>query len=420
VAKILKRIVLKILIVSQYFWPENFRINDLAVELVNRGHCVTVLTGLPNYPQGKIFDEYLSNKTHFAVFKGVDIIRVPLIPRGSSSIGLFLNYFSFTILACVLGPWKLRGRVFDVVFTCQLSPVTVGIPAALISFIKRAPMAMWVLDLWPDTLAALGVVKSPRILSIVSMLVSFIYRRCDLILAQSRRFIPKIRALSRPNTPIAYFPSWAEVIFKSGGDRRAPEVLSKPNCFNLMFAGNIGESQDFQCIIAAANILKAEKQIRWLIVGDGRMFTWLQEQVQSKGLLESVILLGRYPVERMPEMFAHADAMLVSLANREVFSMTIPGKLQSYLAAAMPIIGSINGEAAEVIQQARAGFTCRAGTPVDLAAIVLRMSSLSPADRGALGQNGFRFSEQNFNRIRLIEKLEKMLFQLCKNKQNPV
>jgi colanic acid biosynthesis glycosyl transferase WcaI len=405
---------LNILIVSQYFWPENFRINDLAQELVARGHGVTVLTGVPNYPGGQIFDDFLECPQKYSKYEKVEIIRVPLFPRGTGSLRLLLNYISFTLFASTVGPWKLRGKKFDVVLTCQLSPVTVGLPGALLAWIKKAPMAMWVLDLWPDTLSAIGVVKSPRLLAYVGKLVGFIYRRCDLILAQSKSFIPKIKYLAGPRIPVVYFPSWAEEIFNNSVATPAPEVPFKQGSFDVMFAGNVGEAQDFNCILAAAELLKNHMNIRWLIVGDGRMTSWVQDQIKLRDLDDSVLLLGRHPVERMPDFFAHADAMLVTLADQEIFSMTIPGKLQSYLAAGIPVVAALNGEGAEVIRLANAGFTCSAGDSSELAAIVLKMSEISLTDRQAMGENGMKYSEREFDRHRVINMAEKFLSGLKK------
>ncbi len=277
---------MRLLIVSQYFWPENFRINDLANELGHRGHEVTVLTGLPNYPSGSVFTEFLENPTAFSTFQNIKIIRVPLIPRGRGSVRLLLNYLSFSITACLLGPWRLRGQKFDVVLTCQLSPVTVGLPGAFLAWIKKAPMAMWVLDLWPDTLKAIGVVKSPQLLSGVGKLVSFIYRRCDLILAQSQSFLPKIKQSAGESMPVVYFPSWAEDVFNSDTIIPAPEVPERAGSFSVMFAGNVGEAQDFECILSAATLLKQHTHIRWLIVGDGRMSAWVAEQIALRGLAD--------------------------------------------------------------------------------------------------------------------------------------
>ncbi len=403
---------MNILIVSQYFWPENFRINDLAQELASRGHSVVVLTGVPNYPSGRVFEKYVENPDYFSLYGQVDVVRVPNTPRGTGSLSLLSNYISFSLLACVLGPWKLRGRKFDVVFTCQLSPVSIGLPGALMAWIKNAPMAMWILDLWPDTLKAIGVIKSPRLLTCVGKLVQFIYRRCDLIFAQSKSFIPKIKLLAKSQVPVVYLPSWAEMVFKSHEVKPALEVPTKEGIFNLMFAGNIGEAQDFECILSAAELLKVNKNIRWLIVGDGRMSSWVQAQIKQRGLVDNFLLLGRFPVERMPEFFVHADAMLVTLADQEIFSMTIPGKLQSYLAFGVPIVAALNGEGAEVIRQADAGLTCPAGNALALADIVLQMSKLSLTQRRSMGENGLRFSEREFDRSMLIDLVEKQLFTL--------
>ncbi len=400
------------MIVSQYFWPENFRINDLARELVSRGHGVTVLTGLPNYPNGKIFREFVVAPNQFSNLCGIDIIRVPLLPRGKGGVRLLLNYVSFFLTACLLGPWKLRGKKFDVVFTYQLSPVTVGIPGAFLARLKSVPMAMWVLDLWPDTLKAIGVVKSPRLLDIVGKLVSFIYRRCDLILAQSKSFIPKIKDLSGQEIPVIYFPSWSEDVFSANRVVPAQEVPAVEGVFSVMFAGNIGEAQDFSCILSAASLLKDRRDIRWLVVGDGRSENWVKSEVEALGLTNSVHFFGRQPLERMPEFFAHADAMLVTLADQKIFGMTIPGKLQSYFAAGIPVIAALNGEAADIVKEAQAGLTCMAGDAKGLAALVIQMSNMSPQDRKKMGINGLEYSKREFDRHRAINKFECLLMRL--------
>jgi len=404
---------MRLLIVSQYFWPENFRINDLAQELSNRGHELTVLTGYPNYPRGQIFKEFINAPYQFYLYGRVKVIRVPLYPRGSNSLSLFLNYMSFALTACILGPWKLRGQSFDLVFTYQLSPVTVGLPGAFLAWIKKAPMAMWVLDLWPDTLKAIGLIKSPKMLNLVGKLVAFIYGRCDLVLSQSRSFIPKILELAGGSKPVMYFPSWAEEVFTPAVVSPAPEVPLRLDLFNVMFTGNLGEAQDFVCILDAAENLKHRSDIRWLIVGDGRLSGWLVSEIQRRGLNKSVITLGRHPVERMPEFFAHANAMLVTLADQEIFSMTIPGKLQSYLAAGLPVIAALNGEGRDVIIQANAGLTCESGNAVELARIVGEMSSLSSDALRKMGQSGLAFSRRMFDRKSLIDQVEKQLQNLC-------
>jgi colanic acid biosynthesis glycosyl transferase WcaI len=411
---------MRLLIVSQYFWPENFRINDLAAELVKRGHQVTVLTGWPNYPDGQVFPKFRTDPHDFLTYEGVEIIRVPMLERGSGSFRLVLNYLTFAINASVLGIWKIRGREFDVIFTCQLSPVTVGLPAAVIRTIKSAPMVFWVLDLWPDSLQAVGVVRSPRMLKCVGWLVKLIYSHCDLILAQSKSFIPQIRKYTNANKRIEYFPSWAETVFNHSGNIPADEVPKSPGSFSVMFAGNIGDAQDFPTILTAAEQLRSHTHIRWLFVGDGRAAPWVVEEIKRRNLEHCILMLGRHPLERMPSFFQHADALLVSLKNEPIFSMTIPGKLQSYLAAGIPVVAMLNGEGAEVVKHSKSGVTCDAGSPEGLAAAVLKISVMTQEERMTMGQNGLDVSAREFDRSRLMDKLEIWLQQVVLQRQQQV
>jgi colanic acid biosynthesis glycosyl transferase WcaI len=399
----------RILVVSQYFWPENFRINDLVAELVARGHEVVVLTGLPNYPQGSVFADFRRDRRAFGQFKGASVVRVPLIPRGTGRLTLALNYLSFAVCACLLGPWRLRGRRFDAVFAYQVSPVTVGIPAVLLRALKRAPLVFWVLDLWPETLQALGVVRSGIVLRAIGRLVSFIYNRCDLILAQSRSLIPLIAKNCAAASRIEYFPSWAEAIFRTEGVVPAVEVPPQPDSFDVMFAGNLGEAQDVPAILAAAELLRANGRIRWLLVGDGRMAGWTRTEIVRRGLQHCVLMLGKFPVERMPSFYRRASALLVSLRDEPIFAMTIPGKLQSYLAAGVPVLAMLNGEGADVVRRSGAGLTCSAGDSAGLAAAVLELAALSADRIAAMCRNGLTVSETEFNRDALMVCLEDWL-----------
>jgi colanic acid biosynthesis glycosyl transferase WcaI len=402
----------KLLIVSQYFWPENFRINDLVAELVERGHEVTVLTGQPNYPAGEIFPDFKANPGKYAQYAGARILRVPLIPRGRGGLRLLLNYLSFAVTGSLYAASKLRGKGFDAIFMYQLSPPTAALPANLLRWLDKTPVALWVLDLWPESLSAVGATKSGPVLRAVDKLVSFIYRRCDLILVQSRSFIGRI-ARQAGNVPIEYFPSWAEAVF-AGDPEPAPEVPAQEGAFNVMFAGNMGEAQDFPAILDAAQRLKAHAEIRWLIVGDGRMTPWVAEEINRRGLERQVILLGRHPVERMPSFFKHADALLVSLKDEPIFALTIPGKLQSYLAAGVPVLAMLNGEGADVVQRHGTGLTCAAGDSEGLAQAVLKMASLDPKARAHMGQNGLKATADEFDRNKLMMRVEQSLLAIQK------
>lgn len=400
---------MRILVVSQYFWPENFRINDLVLEWRGRGHEVTVLTGIPNYPTGIVFDAYLEQPSSFSEYKGAEVVRVPMLPRGKGRLRLLSNYLSFVVGACSFGPWRLRGKPVDVIFVFEPSPVTVGLPAVLLGKIKSAPVVFWALDLWPETLAAIGVVRSSRVLGWVGYMVRFIYNRCTLVLGQSRGFLDNIANYCDDKSKIRYFPSWAEDVFMDGSVKPAPEVPEWNDGFTVVFAGNIGEAQDMPAVLDAAERLKDKVSIRWVIVGDGRKSDWLQSEVVRRGLDKQILLPGLFPIERMPSFYAHADALLVSLKRDPVFSMTIPGKVQSYLMAGKPLLGMLDGEGAAVIRDAKAGLTCQAGDGVGLAKAVLALAATASVERRKLGLNGQKYAQQEFGRAQLMDRLEAML-----------
>lgn len=399
---------MRILIVSQYFWPENFRVNDLTEELARRGHEVAVLTGQPNYPEGQVFPAYRADPAAFARFGDVPVFRVPVVPRGNSSVRLMLNYLSFALSAALLGAWKLRGRRFDAIFVFQTSPITAALPAILLRRLKRAPILMWVLDLWPDTLSAIGVVKSPRLLALVGALVRFVYKRCDRILVQSRAFGPKVAALAGGDARIRYFPGWAETIFDDGDAPAlaAPELAPYADDFKVVFAGNIGEAQDFPAILDAVDALRDTPGLRWIIVGDGRATPQVRDEIARRGLGDRIILLGRHPLERMPSFFAGADALLVTLRKEPIWSMTIPGKVQSYLAAGKPLLAMLDGEGGKVIEEARAGLVAPAGDGRALASQVERLMALGAQERAGMGRNGVRYGRREFDRGRLVDAFE--------------
>ena len=282
--------------------------------------------------------------------------------------------------------------------------------------IKRAPVVFWVLDLWPETLAAVGVVKSRRLLGLIGQLVSFIYNRCTLVLGQSQGFQASIAGYCEDPRKIRYFPSWSEHVFAEVDVPPASEVPAEPGVFSVLFAGNLGEAQDLPAVLDAATRLKDNTGIRWLIVGDGRKSGWLQDEVHRRGLERCVLLLGRHPVERMPAFYAHADALLVSLKKDPVFSLTIPGKVQSYLQSGIPLLGMLDGEGARVITSANAGLVCEAGDSIGLASAVLTLAAMAPDERRAMGQSGREYSQREFDRTMLMDRLENLLLEAVQMK----
>ncbi|MDR7334726.1 glycosyltransferase family 4 protein [Roseateles asaccharophilus] len=402
---------MRVLVVSQYFWPEVFRVNEIVSELSARGHEVTVLTGRPNYPGGQVFDDYAANPAAFAQYHGAEVIRLPLRPRGHGSLRLLLNYWSFVFWGCLLGPWKLRGRRFDAIFCFETSPITSALPAVLLRRLKRAPLLLWVLDLWPDTLSAVGMVKSERGLNAVGALVRFIYKRCDLILAQSRGFFPAIERWSNAPAKTRYFPQWGEAAFDGDLDdvAEAPELAPHAGRFKLMFAGNIGDAQDFPALLDAAEATRHRSDIHWLIVGDGRQASWVREQIQARSLQDTVFMLGRHPLERMPEFFKGADALIVSLKAEPIFAMTIPGKVSAYLSAGRPILAMLDGEGSRVISEAGAGLAAPAGDAAALAGQALALVATPITERQAMGVRARAYARREFDRATLITQLETWL-----------
>jgi glycosyltransferase involved in cell wall biosynthesis len=398
---------MRILIVTQYFWPENFRVNDLASGLKEMGHEVIVLTGKPNYPGGRFFEGYGFFKGSRDNYYGIRVLRVPLIPRGNGAgWRLITNYLSFVFFASLLSPFLCRGR-YDVIFVYEPSPITVGLPALVLKKIKHAPIMFWVQDLWPESLSATGAIRSEWALRAVDKLVRFIYKGCDLVLVQSRAFFEPIEKVGVPRERIQYFPNSAEELYQPviTADN-APERSVMPSGFCVMFAGNIGKAQDFETILEAAERTRTRSDIHWVILGDGRMFPWLEGQVKKRGLTSTVHLLGRHPADSMPRYFALADAMLVTLRKEPIFSMTIPAKVQSYLACAKPLIAALEGEGARVVREADAGLTPGPEDPRALVEAVITMYYMNDAERREMGLRARRYFEDHFERDMLLRRLD--------------
>lgn len=404
---------MKILIVSQYFWPETFRINDLAEGLIERGHEVTVLTGIPNYPDGEFFKGYGFFKQLRQNYKGIKILRVPLIPRGNGSgKRLALNYLSFAFLAGIFAPF-LCGLKYDLIFVYQLSPVTVAIPAIVLKKLKQIPIFFWIQDLWPESLSATGAISSARILNGVRKLVNLIYRHCDRILIQSPAFAPLIENQGISPHRITYFPNSVEKLYVPIPMESSLDGIAElPSGFRIMFAGNIGAAQDFPTILAAAYILRDYHDIHWVIIGEGRARSWVEAEINKTGLRDNVHLLGRFPMESMPYYFSRADAMLVTLKNEPIFSITIPSKIQSYLACGRPIIAALDGEGGRVVVESCSGFTSPPEDAEALAKSVLAMYRMPKEEREAMGIRGRKYCEENFEREMLIDRLENWMREL--------
>ena len=406
---------MRILIITQYFWPENFRINEVSEELVKLGHEVYILTGYPNYPKGEIYSVFKKDKKNFSQYKGAEIIRVPILSRKKNNFNLALNYISFLLNSIFIGYFKLKGKELDIIFTCQLSPVTIGITSAFFSKIRNIPQIFWVQDLWPDTLVALNILNKNWQINLFKILVNWIYSRCDLILAQSKNILKEIKKYPSVKDNIYYFPTWGESNLFLKIALPAIEIEQK-DIFTIVFAGNIGEAQDFPNLIKAVQnmIFNNIKNFRIILIGDGSKKEWVISEVKKLNIEQYFEFYNSYPLERMPSFFRHADALLVSLLNKKVFNMTIPGKIQFYLSSGIPIIGMICGAGAEVIKNSKGGFVCDSGDYLSLSKIIQKVILLDKKNLQKIGLKGKEYANKEFSKTTLIKKLDKILIKTSK------
>lgn len=405
---------MKILIVSQYFWPEGFIVNNLAVELKKRGHEVVVLTGLPNYPKGSFFDGYSFFKGPWSEdYHGVSVIRVPLLARGKGFFRLALNYISFVLFGIFPGMFRVPKDV-DVVFCFGLSPVTLCLPAVVYKKIFKKPLLFWVQDLWPESILAVGATKSAFVIRAVGALVRYIYSKCDLILMQSKAFEGSILKWGGRKELLRYVPNW----FQRPTDSVLPRsqwLNDLPEGFKIVFAGNIGKAQDMPTIMKAADILKNHKDIHWIIVGDGSEKAYVDAEIEKLGLINQVHTYGRRPVDDMPDLFSRCDVMLVSLADEYIFSLTIPSKVQAYMASKKPILAALNGEGARVVLEAGAGLACPSESPEKMAEGILQFKEMAGQEREQMGLNGYRYFEKYFEEQLVISEIENLCREAVEN-----
>lgn len=386
---------MKILVICQYYSPEPFRITDICEELVKKGHEVTVVTGIPNYPMGRIYDGYRHGEKRDEVINGVKVHRCFTIDRRSGAIWRFLNYYSYMFSSTRYAA-KLKDS-FDVVFVNQLSPVMMANAGIKYKKKHNAKVVLYCLDLWPESLVAGGVRRGSAIYNFFHKASEKIYKAVDSILVTSRSFEEYFEK-EFGITETQYLPQYAEALF-------TPEMCKKQpsDTIDLMFAGNIGAAQSVDTIIRAAELTQDIPNLRWHIVGDGSEYEKLRAMAQGMG---QVIFYGRKPIEEMPKYYAMADAMLVTMQKDPVLSLTLPGKVQTYMAAGKPIIGAVDGETPFVVAEAECGI-CGGAEGADTLAENVRAFVMM--DREQLGKNAKAYYDEHFDKQMFIEHLERAL-----------
>lgn len=396
-----------ILVISQYFYPEQFRINDICFEWVNRGYKVTVITGIPNYPKGKYYKGYGLFKKRREQYKGIEIIRIPIIPRGNNSILLSLNYLSFVVSGYL---WKIFTKTkADFVFIFEVSPMTQALPGVWYAKKMDIPCYLYVQDLWPENVEIITGIRNKFIINGIGRMVDYIYKNCTKIFTSSRSFIDSIAKRSVPKEKIEFWPQYAEDFYKPLKNIKINEIPDD-GAFNIVFTGNIGNAQGLDILPEAANIIKNDsnfnKRIRFNIIGDGRYKQDLIELTRKYNVYEMFNFIPRQPAERIPIYLAASDVAFLSLLDNPIFNMTIPAKLQSYLACGIPVIASAAGETEQIIKESKCGFTSPPGDSKKLAELIKELSFKSKRELEQLGRNAREYYEKNFNKKDLLDIMD--------------
>lgn len=398
---------MKILVWSQHFWPENFRINEIVQELCRQGHEVTVLTGKPNYPEGRIFPGYKAWGINHETYSGAEVIRIPIMPRrNGSAFDLIMNYLSFVFAAYIIAPFSLKNRKYDVIFVYGTSPILQALPAVFIKWVKKTKLVIWVQDLWPASIEATGFIRNKFLLNTIGKIVKYIYKHANSILIQSEAFRSSIEPFVSNKNTIIYLPNPADDFWerKPCTEKAIEIALDMSRHFSLVFAGNIGHAQSVETIVSAASLLRSNTNIRIYLIGSGNNVNAISEMIAAQQL-QNVIMIDRLPYTDMRKIFEASSGLILSLKDNDVLSKTVPSKIQSYLSAGKPIIGSLNGEGKRLIEAAETGFSSPAEDPSALAERITKLYSLTPEEREKLAKNGRLYYECHYSLSIVTEQL---------------
>lgn len=393
---------MKILIVTQYFYPETFRVNTLCTELVKRGHDVTVLTGYPQYPQGKIYDGYGFGKPYETTWNGAKIHRIKMRPRGKTPFGLLLNCYTFVAEG---KKWvKKCKEKFDAVYVFEVSPVTVGLPAVAYKKKFGTPVYFNVQDLWPENVQIVLGINFKPVIGVINRIVDKIYSASDKILCSSQSFVENIASRGVARDKLVFWPQFCT--------EPKLEDTAKPDCykeefFNIVFTGNVGQAQGLDLMVDAAAKLRDTK-VRWFLVGDGRAREHLEKRVKEEGLQDVITFVGKVSEEEANRYIHYADCAYLSFQKNKLFDMTLPAKLQSYMACGTPILAAAGGESARVVKENGCGIVTEQ-EPEALAEGVEKLLSYEEDKLQKMRENARSAYNQLFEMNKLISQLEAMM-----------
>lgn len=401
---------MNLLVISQYYNPEQFRINDICKEWVNRGNHVTVVTGIPNYPEGKYYKNYGIFKKRKETIDGVEIIRLPIIPRGKNSIMLMLNYISFVISGFFFS--KFTKRDFDQVFIYEVSPMTQALPGVWYAKRKKIKCSIYVMDLWPESIELATGIHNQKVLHLVGKMVDYIYKKCDNIIASSKSFIKEIEKRGHSKEKISFWPQYAEEFYKPVLQENCQDIeIKQDDFFHIIFAGNIGQAQGLDVLIDTAKILKEKNlKVKIFLVGNGRAKENLMKQVEKNDLEEYVYFIDKKPATEIPKYYAMCDMAFISLKKDRISEQILPAKLQSYFACGIPVLGCIDGEVKDVIEDSKAGFCVESGNSEKLAEMIEKVVRLNEKERNQLSQNALNYFKKNYEKEMLLNKIETIIF----------
>lgn len=402
-----------ILLISQYFYPETFRVNDMACEWVKRGYKVTVLTGIPNYPMGKYFDGYDRKHRTRETWNGVNIIRIPLVARGNSSnkllnaVGMAANYLSFVRSGKKWVKSKEAENLHaDLVFTFEVSPMTQAMIGVWYGQRYNVPTYLYVQDLWPENVETVTGIHNKLIIGPINRMVDKIYRKIGTIFTTSPSFVEAIvnRKVLVEREKVHYWPQYAEEFYRPI-EKQSVAGIPDDGSFKIAFTGNIGTAQGLDILPKTAEMLKNEN-VKFVIVGDGRYQPEFERQIREKKVQEKFIMIPRVPAERIPEILSACDAGFISFTKTPLYEKTIPAKLQSYMACGKAIIASALGETRRVIEEAGCGVCTEIGDPEALAEGIREMMKAGCAE---MGQKARRYFEDHFDKKKLMDEMDAYL-----------